>query len=99
MLSTVMTRCRTAMVEDKLTIRQATEELANRGMKLSVSRTFQFYGLHYFDDRSFTSKYRDEFNLSEKKTLYDIKIHELVVFKSLLVGISTTGYQMRERGR
>lgn len=99
MVSTVMTRCRTALVEDKLTVRQAQEELESRGMKLSLNRTFQYYGLQYFDDKAFTSKYRDDFNLSDKKTLYDIKIHELVVFKSLLVGHSTVGYQMRERGR
>lgn len=82
----VIARNRSVWVDDGMTIKQAKDEVSDRGMKLSLKLTFMYYGLRYQEDRSFESRYRQEFNLSDKKTLYDIRLHELVQYRDLLVG-------------
>ena len=85
MLCTVMTRNRTVLLDNRLTIQQAIDRVAERGVKLSLRLTFQYYGLKYVEDRSFVSRYKQEFDLSDKKTLYDIKLHELEIYRDTLV--------------
>ena len=84
----VVTRDRTVILNDDLTIGQAKERLAASNQKLSLKRTLQLYGLTYVEDRSFTSKYRDVFGLSSSKTLYDIKLKEIRKYRDLLVGMT-----------
>lgn len=90
----VITRNRTVLLDDSLTIRQAQYEVKKRGLKLSLRLTFQYYGLKYVEDRSFISRYRQEFNLSDKKSMYDIKLHELVLYRDLLIGHEVVGKQL-----
>lgn len=85
MLCAVITRNRTVLLDNQLTLRQAMEEIESRGLKLSIRLTFQYYGLRYVEERSFISKYRQEFNLSNKKTMYDIKLHELELYRDTLI--------------
>jgi hypothetical protein len=82
----VIARDRTVWMEDCYTIREAMQYLKEKGHTLSLRRTFQFYGLHYNEERSFTSRYRQEFNLSKTKTMYDIRLNELRIYKDTLVG-------------
>ena len=96
MLCTVMARNRTVLLDEKMTLQQAREEVESRGLKLSLRRTFQFYGLHYVEDRSFISRYRDEFNLSETKTMYDIRLWELIKYRDNLIGSSTTEFHINQ---
>lgn len=85
MLCAVITRNRTVLLDNRLTIKEAIEEVEGRGLKLSLRLTFQYYGLKYIEDRSFISRYKQEFNLSETKTMYDIKLHELEIYRDTLV--------------
>ena len=90
----VITRNRTVLLDENLSIRQAQIEVKKRGLRLSLRLTFQYYGLKYVEDRSFISRYRQEFNLSDKKTMYDIKLHELVQYRDTLIGHEVTGKQL-----
>ena len=95
MLTTVIANNRTVLLNEVLTIRQAKDEVASKGMRMSLRRTLQFYGLHYVEDRSFISRYRDIFNLSDSKTMYDISLHELRLYKDRLVGRTLGGMVYR----
>ena len=85
MLCAVITRNRTVLLDNRLTMKEAIGEVEGRGLKLSLRLTFQYYGLKYIEDRSFISRYKQEFNLSETKTMYDIKLHELEIYRDTLV--------------
>lgn len=87
----VVTRDRTVLLDENITIREVIDEVSIMGFKLSLGRTFQFYGLKYVEDRSFTSRYKQEFNLSDRKTLYDIKLKELRIYKDTLLGFPIRG--------
>lgn len=79
---------RTVHLDEELTIREAILELNKRGQVFSLRRTMQLYGLTFVEERSFTSKYRQEFRMIKgQKTMYDIKLKELAEYKSLLIGI------------
>lgn len=82
-------------MDESLTIRQAQHEVKKRGLKLSIRLTFQYYGLKYVEDRSFISRYKQEFNLSDKKSIYDIRLHELVQYRDLLIGHELAGRQFK----
>lgn len=87
MKRSVVARDRTVLVEDTMTIREVIDKLRDSNQILSLRKTLQYYGLTYVSDRSFTSKYRSEFSLSKDKTLYDIRVKELVLYKDNLIGI------------
>lgn len=88
----VVARDRTMMVDESYTIREAIDYISSKGIETSLRRTFQLYGLRYVDDRAFSSKYRQEFNLSSSKTLYDIKLKELKQYRDLLTGHMVKGF-------
>lgn len=87
----VVTRDRTVLLDENMTIRDVIDKVSSMGYKLSLGRTFQLYGLKYIEDRSFTSRYRQEFNLSSSKTLYDIKLKEIRIYKDTLLGFPING--------
>lgn len=91
MLCTVITKDRTMLIEDSLTLRQVAEVVHKRGSTLNIRKTFQYYGLQYLNDSSFTYRYAKVFNLTEIKTLKDIKLHELSVYRETLVGYRLPG--------
>jgi hypothetical protein len=80
------------MVDEACTVKDAINYISSKGFKVSLGRTFQLYGLKYIDDRAFTSKYKQEFNLSESKTLYDIQLKELRQYRDLLTGHKVKGF-------
>lgn len=92
MKCSVITKDRTFLLEESYTIRDAIGYIASMGFEVSLRRTFQLYGLKYVDDRAFTSKYRQEFNLSSSKSLYDIKLKELRQYRDILTGHPVKGY-------
>ena len=86
MKCSVVAKDRTMRIDESYTIRDAREYIASKGMEMSIRRTFQLYGLRYTEERSFYSRYKAEFNLSDKKTMYDIKLKELKQYRDILVG-------------
>ena len=86
MKCSVVARDRTVYVDDSFTIRETIDYLASKGLEISLRRTLQSYGLRYTEERSFFSRYKSEFNLSDKKTMYDIKLKELKQHRDILVG-------------
>lgn len=87
----VVTRDRTMLLDEDMSIKEVKEYVESAGYTLSLRRTFQLYGLKYVEDRSFISRYRQEFNLSESKSLYDIKLKELMIYKDTLIGFPISG--------
>ena len=88
MLCTVITSSRTVLLDESMSIKDVIEILNGMGLKFSIRRTLQFYGLRYVEDRSFISKYKAVFGLNEEKTMYDITLKELMKYRSLLIGYS-----------
>ena len=88
----VIARDRTVQVDESYTIQQAIEFVNSKGLEMSIRKTFLFYGLRYIEDRSFISRYRTDFNLSDSKTLYDIKLKELRLYKDTLIGHPVNGH-------
>lgn len=86
MLCTVITSSRTVLLDDDMTIAQVIDRLKGMGLKFSIRRTLQYYGLRYVEDRSFISRYRSVFGLNKEKSMYDIKLKELMQYRGLLVG-------------
>lgn len=95
MLCTVLARNRTVLVDEKYTLGEIKDYIESKNMKFSLRRTLQFYGLKYVDDRAFTSKYKQEFNLSDTKKVLDIKLHELRIYKDNLIGHRVDWYRSR----
>ena len=87
----VVTRDRTVLLDENYTIRDAIDEISKKGYEISLRRTFQLYGLKYVEERSFTSRYKQEFCLSKSKTLYDIKLKELRIYRDALIGFPIQG--------
>jgi len=83
-LCTVVTRNRTVFLNKNLSLKEVIEKTNDMGLKLSLRRTLQYYGLRYVEDRSFISRYREEFNLLNR-SMYDITLHELLVYKETLI--------------
>lgn len=83
-----MARDRTILLDSSLTLKQAREIIESRGYKMSLRKTLNFYGLHYVEDRSFISRYREEFNLyrSSGRKIGDITLKELQLYRDLLIG-------------
>lgn len=80
----VVTRNRTVFLDEDLSLKEVIEKTNSMGLKLSLRRTLQYYGLRYVEDRSFLSRYREEFNLTSR-SMYDITLHELLVYKETLI--------------
>lgn len=83
----VVARDRTVLVEDSMTIREVIQKLNETDQVLSLRKTFQLYGIQFVEERSFVSRYRADFNLSKSKSMYDIRVRELVSYKDNLIGI------------
>ena len=80
----VVARDRSVLVDPNLTIREVIKYLDSNHQVFSLRRTLQLYGLHFVEEKSFSSKYKEEFNLSNKKSMWDITIRELDMYKRLL---------------
>lgn len=80
----VVARDRSVIVDGNLTLREVVKKLHDRGQVLSLRRTLQLYGLTFVEERSFISKYRVEFELSDSKSMWDIKVKELDMYKQSL---------------
>ena len=87
----VVTRDRTMLIDDNYTIQQVIDEISSKGYDISLRRTFQLYGLKYVEERSFISRYRQEFGLSKTKSMYDIKLKELRIYRDALIGFPIKG--------
>lgn len=95
MKKSVVARDRTVLVEDSLTLREVITQLHEKGQILSLRKTFQLYGVQFVEERSFVSRYKSDFQLSKNKSMYDIKVRELVSYKDNLIGIPAR-YIMRK---
>jgi hypothetical protein len=80
----VVARDRSVLVDPNMTIRDVIKYLDSNNQTFSLRRTLQLYGLHFVEERSFSSKYRQVFQLSSTKSMYDIKIKELDQYKQEL---------------
>jgi len=89
----VVARDRSVLVDGNMTLREVIKYLDKNGQTFSLRRTLQLYGLHFVEERSFTSKYKAEFELSSSKSMWDIKIKELDLYKRLLF---TTPFRLNE---
>lgn len=87
MKKSVVARDRTVLVDDSLTLREVITQLHEQDQVLSLRRTFQLYGIQFVEERSFVSRYKADFHLSKDKSMYDIKVKELVSYKDNLIGI------------
>lgn len=86
MLCSVVSRNRTVLLNDSYTIKQVRIKLATMGLRFSIKRTFQFYGLTFVEEHSFTSKYKNIFNLNDDKKYDDITLKELYDYRNSLTG-------------
>ena len=59
-------------------------ELINTN-KMNLKGTLRYYGLSYVEDRSFFSKYKDDFNLKDMRSLYNLTLGELCDYKDRLI--------------
>ena len=82
----VVSKERTMFFDKDMTLREVIDKAESLGEKISLRRTLRLYGLKFGEERSFVSRYRQEFNLSKTKTMYDIKLKELVLYRDLLIG-------------
>lgn len=80
----IVARDRTVLVDGNMTLRDVIRYLDDNGQVFSLRRTLQLYGLHFVDEKSFTSKYRETFELSKTKSIWDIRVKDLALFKQLL---------------
>lgn len=80
----VVARNRSALVDGNMTLKEVVIHLDSIGHVLSLRRTLQLYGLHYSDEKGFTKRYRGFFELSSKKSMWDIKVRELEMYKQSL---------------
>lgn len=88
----VITKDRTVHVDESYTLREVINDLSSKGLHVSLGKTLRFYGLKYTEERAFSSKYKQDFNLSESKSMYDIKMKELRIYKDILIGHSVRGF-------
>lgn len=80
----IVARDRTVLVDGNMTLRDVVKYLDSNGQVFSLRRTLQLYGLHFVDEKSFTSKYRETFELNNTKSMWDIRVKDLDLFKQLL---------------
>jgi hypothetical protein len=80
----VVARNRSALVDGNMTLKEVAVYLDSIGHILSLRRTLQLYGLHYAGINGFTKRYGGFFELSSKKTMWNIKIKELEKYKQSL---------------
>lgn len=88
----VVARNRSAIVDGDLTLREVAKHLDEKGLTFSLRRTLQLYGIQFVEERSFTSKYRDTFELYNGKSMWDIRVKDLDLYKQLLF---TTPFRVR----
>ena len=89
----VVSNDRTLWYTDNMSLKEVIADIHDRNLTINVTRTFRIYGLKFNDERSFTSKYRSEFNLSKDKSMWDISLKELILYRDLLIGYSVKGYK------
>jgi hypothetical protein len=82
----VLTKDRTMMIDESYTLKEAMEYIESKGFEISLRRTLQLYGLKFVEERSFTTRYKSEFNLSDSKSMFDIKLKELRLYRDILTG-------------
>lgn len=80
----VVARDRSVLVDKEMTLKDVVKYLDDNNQVFSLRRTLQLYGLHFVEERSFISRYKQEFNLSPTKSMWDIKVKELELYKQLL---------------
>ncbi len=85
-LCSIATRTRTFLVDGQMTLREAKKYVEDRGCYFSLKRVLQFYGLHFSEEEAFNFRYRQEFNLSDGRTVYDIKLQELLAYRDFRIG-------------
>lgn len=85
-LCSIATRTRTFLVEGQMTLREAKKYVEGRGCYFSLKRVLQFYGVHFTEEIAFNSQYKQEFNLSDNRTVYDIKLQELLTYRDFRIG-------------
>lgn len=83
----VLSRNRTVWYDRSITLRDVQIDLKSRDLVLNLTQTLQSYGLHFNDERSFSVRYREEFSLKGGKTMWDITLRELDLYRELLLGV------------
>lgn len=89
----IVSNTRTLWYPENMSLKDTIRDMADKELTMNVTRTLRIYGLKFNDERSFTSRYRGEFNLSRDKSMWDITIKELLLYRDLLVGFSVQGYK------
>lgn len=81
----VIARDRNVKLDSRYTIKDAIEHVEMLGNKMNLKGTLRYYGLSYVEDRSFFSKYKDDFNLKDMRSLYNLTLGELCNYKDRLI--------------
>lgn len=82
---------RTLWYDENVTIGEAIADAERRGYSVSLTRTFRQYGLQFTNLKAFVSKYAPLFQLGDSKTLNDVKLKELRVYKEQFLGFRLKG--------
>lgn len=85
MMCLVIARDRNVKLDSRYTIKDAIEQVEMLGNKMNLKGTLRYYGLSYVEDRSFFSKYKDDFNLKDMRSLYNLTLGELCNYKDRLI--------------
>ena len=85
MMCLVIARDRNVKLDSRYTIKDAIEQVEMLGNKMNLKGTLRYYGLSYVEDRSFFSKYKDDFNLKDMRSLYNLTLCELCNYKDRLI--------------
>ena len=85
MMCLVVARDRNVKLDSRYTIKDAIEQVEMLGNKMNLKGTLRYYGLSYVEDRSFFSKYKDDFNLKDMRSLYNLTLGELCNYKDRLI--------------
>ena len=85
MMCLVIARDRNVKLDSKYTVKDAIEQVDMLGNKLNLKGTLRYYGLSYVEDRSFFSKYKDDFNLKDMRSLYNLTLGELCDYRDRLI--------------
>lgn len=88
----VVSNDRTLWYEENMKLGAIVKDARAKELTINITRTLRLYGLKFNDERSFTSKYRGEFNLDGKKSMWDISIKEMIMYRDTLIGFPVKGY-------
>lgn len=82
----VQDRDKTYLYDGGLSLGEIKKDLSDKHKKLSLFRTLRLYGLRYTTEETFFRMYKEDFNLSETRSMWDITLHELKQHMDMRIG-------------